>query len=65
MAKGIKYLLVKLQTKRPHNREVFKTTLKKIWQQDSASHFFELGVGLVIAMFDNIKDKEMLLRENP
>lgn len=65
VSKGKRFMLIKLHTNKPYNREPFKLTIKKIWRPTNAVQFSELEVSVIMVVFDNIKDKERLLRDSP
>lgn len=64
LLKGTNCLVANLQTQRPFNREAFKSTKQKIRRSTKAIQFHELGEGLMLVEFEDIKDKERVLRES-
>ncbi|KAF5459758.1 hypothetical protein F2P56_019678 [Juglans regia] len=62
---GGKCLIMKLFTAKHYNKEVFKSTLRKAWPLGLGVKFRDLDSTLILAKFENIKDKERVLREGP
>lgn len=63
--RGSNCLLLKLLSIHYFNIEAFKQTLMKIWRLVKPDKFHELGSSLFLAEFEDVYDKEHVLRNGP
>lgn len=63
--KGKNCLLVKLLTNKYFNREAFKYTMHRVRKPVKAIQFHEIGVGIMMAEFNDQSDKYRVIKDGP
>lgn len=65
LVKGNYYLIIRLLSNKNFNKEVLKQIMKKIWRLRKIGYFRDLVSILLLAKFEDKKDKERVMREGP
>lgn len=64
-SRGQNCLLVKLLSQKYFNREAFKGKMKKVWKPVKPLCFCEMGMGMMLAEFEEPNDKTRVIRDGP
>ncbi|XP_042958116.1 uncharacterized protein LOC122293664 [Carya illinoinensis] len=63
--RGEKCLIIQLLTMKHYNKEALKQMLRRIWRPIKPMHIQNLDSKFLIAEFEEIKDKERVIRDGP